>query len=187
MLALARRAGIDARSVAGRSLPFADGEFDAAVATQVYEFVDDLPTALVELERVLRPGGRAVILDTDWDSVEWHSSDRERMRRVLHGWRQRTADPYLPRTLASRLRDAGLETLRRETFTIFDVRGHDGSYSALQIEHLGASAAGVPAHEVAGWAADLRALARAGDYFFTLNRYVFLAQKPNRHSYRRRG
>lgn len=49
------------------------------------------------------------------------------------------------------------------------VRGQEGSYSALQIEHLGASAAGVPSHEVAAWAADLRALARAGDYFFSLN------------------
>src|SRR5262245_39724443 len=58
-------------------LPYADGTFDAAVSTQVYEYVADLPRALHELHRVLRPGGRALILDTDWDSLVWHTSDRE--------------------------------------------------------------------------------------------------------------
>src|SRR3981081_2280046 len=50
-------------------LPFPDGSFDAAVSTQVYEYVADMPRALAELRRVLRPGGRAVVLDTDWDSL----------------------------------------------------------------------------------------------------------------------
>ena len=45
-----------------------DGGFDAAVSTQVYEYVDDVDKALKELHRVLKPHGRAVILDTDWDS-----------------------------------------------------------------------------------------------------------------------
>ena len=40
-------------------LPYADGAFDAAVSTQVYEYVEDIPRALSELRRVLRPGGRA--------------------------------------------------------------------------------------------------------------------------------
>ena len=43
-------------------LPYADGTFDAAVSTQVYEYVADLPRALGELHRVLRPGGQALIL-----------------------------------------------------------------------------------------------------------------------------
>src|SRR5690348_14247874 len=47
-------------------LPFPDDEFDVAVSTQVYEYVADLPSALRELHRVVRPGGRVLILDTDW-------------------------------------------------------------------------------------------------------------------------
>jgi len=175
MLALAREAGVDARRATGSSLPFADGEFDAAVATQVYEFVEDLPAALSELRRVLRANGRAVILDTDWDSIVWHSTDRVLMDRVLDGWRSRTANPYLPRTLARQLRDAGFTVSGCTTFTILDHKGNEGSYSTRQIEHLGASATGLSSTDIADWAADLRALARSGDYFFSLNRYVFLA------------
>lgn len=39
------------------SLPFAPESFDAAVATGVFEYVADLPAALGEVARVLRPGG----------------------------------------------------------------------------------------------------------------------------------
>jgi arsenite methyltransferase len=177
MLALARSSGVDLVHVSGTALPFDDGAFDAAVATQVYEFVEDLPPALRELWRVLRAGGRALILDTDWDSLVWHSSDSARMGRVLDGWRRRVANPHLPRTLARDLRHAGFEVTGRETLAIFDPHGQPDSYSARQIDHLGASTVGVPEREIQAWAADLRGLAATGDYFFSLNRYLFLATK----------
>jgi ubiquinone/menaquinone biosynthesis C-methylase UbiE len=178
MLALARQPEVEFVHVSGTALPFDDGTFDAAVATQVYEFVEDLPAALGELWRVLRAGGRVLVLDTDWDTLVWHSSDAARMSRVLDGWRRRLADPHLPRTLARALRDAGFEVTRREALTIFDPHGREDSYSAHQIEHLGASAVGVPDEEIEAWAADLRRLAATGEYFFSLNRYIFLATKP---------
>jgi ubiquinone/menaquinone biosynthesis C-methylase UbiE len=178
MLALAGGGDVELLHVQGTALPFAEATFDAAVATQVYEFVDDLPRALAELSRVLAPGGRALVLDTDWDSIVWHSSDVARMQRVLDGWRERLADPRLPRTLSRRLRAAGLQIVKREALTIFDPYGRQGSYSARQIEHLGASAFGVDEAELESWREDLRALARTGDYFFSVNRYLFLAIKP---------
>jgi ubiquinone/menaquinone biosynthesis C-methylase UbiE len=175
MLALAAQINLELAHMSGTRLPFEDGSFDAAVATQVYEFVEELSTALAELRRVLRAGGRALILDTDWDSIIWHSSNTARMQRVLDGWRRRVADPHLPRTLAAQLRASGFTVTRREVFTIFDATGDERSYSAQQITHLGASAIGVQASEIRDWAADLRDLVRAGDYFFSLNRYIFLA------------
>jgi hypothetical protein len=100
------------------------------------------------------------------------------MQRVLDGWRKRLADPHLPRTLSRRLREAGFEIVRREALTIFDPYGREGSYSARQIEHLGASAFGVEQAELESWREDLEALARTDDYFFSINRYLFLAIKP---------
>jgi ubiquinone/menaquinone biosynthesis C-methylase UbiE len=91
------------------ALPFPDATFDAATSIQVYEYIADLSTALAELHRVLRPGGRALILDTDWDSIVWQATDPDRMRRVLAAWTQRFADPHLPRSLASQLRAVGFK------------------------------------------------------------------------------
>jgi arsenite methyltransferase len=75
------------------ALPFADGAFDVAVSTQVYEYVADLPAALDELHRVLRPDGRVLILDTDWDSIVWNAIDAKQMTRLLAAWMERFADP----------------------------------------------------------------------------------------------
>ncbi len=180
MLALAAPGDAELVHVSGDVLPFEDATFDAAVSTQVFEYIEDLPTTLRELWRVTRDGARIVILDTDWQTLVWHSSDPARMERVLDGWRARLADPYLPRTLSRLLREAGFELTRCEAHTILDLRGEEGSYSVRQIEHLGASAAGVSGAEVAAWAEDLRRLAAAGRYFFSLNRYLFLASKPER-------
>ena len=186
MLALATSADVEFVHASATAAPFEGDTFDAAVATQVYEFVGDLPAALRELWRVLRAGGRVLILDTDWDSLVWHSSDPARMGRVLDGWRRRVTHPHLPRTLARDLRDAGFELTGRETLMIFDAHGRQGSYSALQIEHLAASAVDVAEDELEAWGAELRDLTATGDYFFSLNRYIFLATKrPQRRAAQR--
>ena len=82
------------------ALGYPDQSFDAVVSTQVYEYVPDIETAMAEVHRVLVPGGRVLILDTDWDSVVWHTSDRARHARVMSAWQEHLADPWLPRTLS---------------------------------------------------------------------------------------
>lgn len=42
----------------GRSIPFGDAHFDSVVAFEVFEHVEDIKAALVELHRVLKPDGQ---------------------------------------------------------------------------------------------------------------------------------
>ena len=94
------------------TLPFDDGMFDAVVTVQVLEYVTDIEVAVGEMFRVLKPGGRAVILDTDWDSTVWFSDDRPRMDRVLALWDGHLADPRLPERLGPLLRARDSPTTR---------------------------------------------------------------------------
>jgi SAM-dependent methyltransferase len=57
MVELARQRGVDARVADVQQLPFADGEFDLVVAAWVLYHVPDLARALLEIARVLEPGG----------------------------------------------------------------------------------------------------------------------------------
>ena len=137
MLALSRqRCGELATSVSlsflkadAARLPFADSMFDVAVSTQVYEYVPDVPAALAEVYRVLRPGGRVVILDTDWDSIVWAAGDQARMQRLLAAWVDRFADPQLPRSLAWQLQGAGFQVERRDVLVLFNPGYDPDTYS----------------------------------------------------------
>ena len=46
------------------ALPYADGSFDAVVSGYLMRNVVDIPRALAEQRRALKPGGRIVVLDT---------------------------------------------------------------------------------------------------------------------------
>lgn len=161
-------------------LPFRANTFDAAVAVQVYEYVDDITAALAELHRVMRPGGRALILDTDWDSIVWNAEDRSAMQRMLDLWKKRFAHPHLPRTLSRHLQDAGFAVVRREVLVLLNPEYDPATYSTTNIEIMGAYLErhqGVSRQDVEAWKQDLRQVAEGGTYFFSLNRYLFLALK----------
>ena len=160
------------------ALPYPDHSFSAVVSTQVYEYVADMPAALAEAHRVLRPGGRLLVLDTDWDSIVWRSSDPGRMRRVLTAWDEHLADPHLPQRLTGLLADAGFSVPGCQVIPLVNIGYDADTYSAGLIGFVTAVLAGrpgVPAEELAGWAQDLRGL--GAGYFFSLNRYLFIATR----------
>jgi SAM-dependent methyltransferase len=157
--------------------------FDAAVSTQVYEYVADMPRALAELRRALRPGGRALILDTDWRSIVWHSSDEARMSRVLACWDLHLADPHLPARLGPLLAAAGFSVRRVEILPMLAPRWQPVSYAGGMIRTIhnfvrnNAERSGLSPEEVAAWWDDQQALIARGEFFFSLNRYAFLATR----------
>ncbi|MEQ8266675.1 MAG: class I SAM-dependent methyltransferase [Parvibaculum sp.] len=164
-------------------LKLADGSFDAAVSTQVYEYVADMPKALSELHRVLRPGGRALILDTDWRSVVWHSSDEARMARILACWDDHLADPHLPAKLGRLLGRAGFQTIKVEIVPMLAPQWQPVSYAAGIMRTIHGFARGngakhgLSAEEVQAWHDDQLRLAERGEFFFSVNRYMFLAMR----------
>jgi len=72
------------------ALPFADGSFDGVYATESLEHAVDIPLAVSELCRVLRPGGKLAIIDksaSQWGRLktpEWERwFDRRELEKLL--------------------------------------------------------------------------------------------------------
>jgi ubiquinone/menaquinone biosynthesis C-methylase UbiE len=169
------------RPAGANYIPYPDAIFDAAVAAQVYEYVVDLSAAFSELYRVLRSGGRAVIIDTDWPTIVWHSTDCARMRHILEAWKEHLIDPVLPRTLAARMRQAGFVVRQASVVSYLNTKYGPDNYSYGLAKLICSFVPGrheITRQEVDSWAEELQQLDKTGAYFFSLNRYAFLAQKP---------
>jgi ubiquinone/menaquinone biosynthesis C-methylase UbiE len=186
MLQLAARRCANAKQVAFHQadvlqLPFANATFDVALATQVYEYVADVDSALRELWRVMKPGAQVLLVDTDWESCVWACRDETRMRRMMQGWSQHIPHPQLPRTLIQRMQGAGFADVQAHTIPLMNMNYSTDTFSGGMMGFIASFVGGLPdfgPQLAADWQADVRSMEDAGGYFFSLNRFVFVARKP---------
>lgn len=123
--AAARAVSVDFRQGDALALPFADDAFDAATVAFGIRNVSDLDAGLAEMARVVRPGGRVVILEITTPSrlrgfyEFWFDRVVPRLGRLLG--RDGAAYSYLPASvrrfpeppaLAARMAAAGLTDVR---------------------------------------------------------------------------
>ena len=122
-----------------------------------------------------------MIIDTDWDSLVWAATDRRRAARIAAAWNEHLPDPYLPRSLAPRLRAAGFEVGEIRIVPILNTEYYATTFSyniAPLIASFVPGRGGVSEDEATEWLNDLSELQLQGRYFFSVNRYLFAASRP---------
>ncbi len=162
-------------------IPEPDCSYDAFACVQVAEYLANVDAFATEAFRILRLGGRGVILATDWDGVVSHSGDPGRMRRVLDAFAAHCADPHLPRALAPRLRAVGFLVTAVGGFPIVNANGRPGDYShglAPLVAGYLRSESRLEEDEIGGWAEELDRLAEEGRYSFMTMRVAFEVRRP---------
>lgn len=165
-------------------LPFADNSFDAATVVQVYEYVQDIDQAVAELYRILRPGGRAIVYDTDFESLVWRSTNTERHQRILDSLGDHCPRPHLGSELAPILREAGLTVNRIEPHSILNTHLDENTfvYQLLRSHKNYVLDRGlIDIKEAEQWEDNLLDLDKAGGTFFSLTQYLYRVQKPAKH------
>jgi arsenite methyltransferase len=186
MLAAARRrcqghANVTFHEGNASALPVEDAGFDAALCVQVMEYVPEPTTALAEILRTLRPGGRALIWDIDWATVWWHSSDPERMQRVLRVWDEHLVHPSLPRTLGTQMRTVGFEDVRLQGHSFATIDFDPEAFGVGMMGLIGdfvRGRSGVTEDEADAWAAEQAQLGERGEFFFEGTQFCFTGRKP---------
>ena len=167
---------VHARVGDATALEFSDEIFAFVVAMQVYSFVPNVARAIEEAARVLRKGGRLLVLELDWDMCLWKSKDPAFTRRMIAARAEsQFAHAYLPRDMHKLFRSAGLTLADVHAFSIVETRYDPDSYGAsvIGITRDSALKQGMPAEAVAVWEQDLRSPTAEGEWFFCLDRFVF--------------
>ncbi|GHF90409.1 hypothetical protein GCM10018790_79490 [Kitasatospora xanthocidica] len=106
----AAEAGSPARFLDGDALalPLPDAGVDVVWCERVLQHLDDPARAVAEIARVLCPGGRVALLDTDWATFVLHPADPEIRPALSTAVRAAAATPDAGRRLTGWLAGAGL-------------------------------------------------------------------------------
>ena len=183
MVAEARRraaaAGSDARFDVGSatSLALDDASVDAYRAERVYQHLADAPAALAEALRVLRPGGRLLLVDQDWDCALLDADDLATAREVHRAFSDSLVRGTVGRQYHRLLRAAGFSDVRVEAQAVTSTSAAEYGF-VVEIIASAARNAGVDARRLDGWLADQRRRLGSGDFFMAMTHFIASARRP---------
>jgi ubiquinone/menaquinone biosynthesis C-methylase UbiE len=156
------------------------GDFDAVTCIQVLLYVPDVSAALSEMYRVLKPGGRIAIMETDWRGTVLNSSDESLTRKMLTSWDDAVSSPNLPVRLAPLMKSQGFSATSVDAFPIVNTSYTRGSWSIGMLKQFAGHAqkqGAVSTAESETWLNDIQSKGEKGCYFFCVNRFIFTAVK----------
>lgn len=152
-----------------RKLGYGDAVFDGVAAVQAVEYVPELETALGEIRRVLKPGGRLLCLATNWDSAFWHGAPAALTAEIAGHWQSHAPHHNLPARLGPLLARAGFAGIRQLPVPVVNPDYTEATF-AYWIARLMAAHAVREGAQVSAAQAWLAALDRAegeGEFFFS--------------------
>ena len=185
MLALAAKRCQDMENVqlqqgSVEQLDFEANCFDAVTCTQTLLYVKNVETAIAEFYRVLKPGGRIAVLETDWRGVVINNQDEALTRKIFDAWDAAVESPNLPVKLGPMLRKKGFKAIRVEAIPIINTSDTGHSFSSRMLKSLAKTALRqkvITEQESEQWQRQFRELAQQDSYFFCVNRFLFSAVK----------
>ena len=165
------------------ALKYQSETFDSVRAERLLQVLPlELEESVVaELLRVLKPGGRLVLVDTDWATASVASGDDLFERKLVRFFAESMRpNGYAGRNLHALLAKAGLEDLRVDVFPIVSHSVARTPFGGDWL-HEGAVAKGIATHEqMQAWRARLEALEQSGEFFSSVNMVIVSGKKPQR-------
>ncbi|HEX5416412.1 MAG TPA: methyltransferase domain-containing protein, partial [Chloroflexota bacterium] len=171
----------------GQALPFANASFDALLCVDVLEAIPDRESALAEMRRVLKPGGRILLAHGDYESLAYAGADRDLTRRAVYAYANskfqsyEAADGQMGRRLWGMFSRAGFTDAEARVVPLVNTEYREplvGWTLAQFNADFVAAVSDLTQPEIDRWHQELAAASERGEYFFCANMYVCLGRKP---------
>ncbi|WP_017615450.1 methyltransferase domain-containing protein [Nocardiopsis salina] len=148
-----------------RTLPYGEGHFDVIRCERVLQHIANPEEAVREMVRVLRPGGRIVLIDTDWSTSTLHPGRPDLVRRVLGALSAPLANPESGRQLRGLLVRAGIEISDVHASTWIDDGDAGLRGTAAAIPERALKAGAITREEADQLSREFSESSRAGTFF----------------------
>lgn len=170
---------IDFEAADGRDLPYADGSFDAARVDRTLQHIADPGLVISEMARVVRPGGRVVAMEPDWETLAVDSENRPLTRQLLNFWCDSFPCGWIGRRLARDFKRAGLTEIeiQPETLVLRQFELADRILDLAQTATAAGEAGIVDPAAVPGWLQEMRELDRSGQFFCSFTAFIVSGTK----------
>jgi ubiquinone/menaquinone biosynthesis C-methylase UbiE len=120
-------------------LPFSSERFDCVYARLVLRHLPRPAQVLRDVHRILRPGGRVIVLDTDDGALvlqPWPDAFGRALAARQQTFRRRGADPFLGRRLPALLRQAGFDEIGLRTLVVDSVSVGLGAFTRIVLSPI---------------------------------------------------
>lgn len=160
-------------------LPFQDASFDVVFAARLFLHVSNPQAILNEMVRVLRPGGRMVVMDWDFDTVALDHSNRDLTRRLLH-WRcdHHGGDNWSGRQLWGRM--AATELVNVKAVPIVSVAHYENdslTLSLFKAAQVALDGGAISPDEYDTWVDELKSSLAAGSFFASIVYFIVIGER----------
>jgi SAM-dependent methyltransferase len=163
---------------AGR-LPFADGGFDGCLAVRTFQHLADPGRALAEMTRVVRRGGRLVVVDPDHDTAVLDVPDRALARKFLNFRADTLRNGGIAHRMPALFREVGL--VRVAVVPLTEVRtDYEAVEAASHYEggiRVAREVGALTADEADRLVSAMRAAAGAGRFFSAMTYFLTAGRK----------
>ena len=161
----------------GNRIPLDDRTVDRLLCKNVLEYVPDVHTTLAEFRRVLEPGGRLLLIDSDWGFVAVEPWGRERTKRFFDAAALAFREPEIGRKLRAHLLDAGFDHVDVRVQARVDIEG--GSLLVLRnMAIYGGEFESMPADEIDAMLDEAAAAVDGNRYLFCLPQFIATGVRP---------